>query len=77
MIPNTKPRSVFPKNRTWFALLLMRDSGHTEIYQTIFHNEQEARYVGSTMVENGTTDKFRVYPVQPQRTDDNYRPLWY
>ena len=77
MIPSTTPRSVFPKNRTWFALLLMRNSGQSEIYHIMFYDEHEARSVGLTMIEKGLTDKFRVYPIQPQSTDANYRPLWY
>ena len=77
MIPNTKPRSVFPKNRTWFALLLIRDSGVSEIYHIMFYDEHEARSVGLIMIEQGQTDKFRVYPVKPQSTDATYRPLWY
>jgi len=77
MIPNTTPRSVFPKNRTWFALLLIRDSGVSEIHHIMFYDEQEARSAGLIMIERGQTDKFRVYPVQPQSTDVTYRPLWY
>jgi|TARA_R110000824_G_scaffold107156_2_gene253162 hypothetical protein len=77
MIPGTTARPPFPKNRTWFALLLMQKSGRAEIYHTLFFTEAEAYAMGNSMVNKRITDTYSVYPVQPEIHDPKYKPLWY
>lgn len=77
MIPKPN-RSVFPKNRTWFALLMLQKSGRAEIYHVLFYTETEAHEMGRNMKERRLLDDFKVYPVRPQIEDaGNYKPLWY
>jgi hypothetical protein len=77
MIPGTTGHGPFPKNRTWFALLLKQKSGKAEIYHTLFFTESEASAKGNNMVNKKITDSFSIYPVQPMTQDLNYKPLWY
>ena len=76
MIPQPG-RSVFPKNRTWFALLMVQKTGRSDIYPTLFFTEQEATTYGLEMKQKQMLEDFKVYPVRPQRQDSNYKPLWY
>ena len=77
MIPNPN-RSVFPKNRTWFALLMLQKSGRAEIYHILFYTEAEAHGMGSDRKERRMLHDFKVYPVRPDSQDvANYKPLWY
>ena len=76
MIPQPG-RSVFPKNRTWFALLMIQKTGRSDIYQTLFFTEQEAKTYGLEMKQRQMLDDFKVYPVRPQGQDSNYKPLWF
>ena len=71
-------QSVFPKNRTWFALLMMQKSGRCEIYHVLFYTEAEAHGMGQDMKERRIVEDFKVYPVRPESRDrENYKPLWY
>ena len=78
MIPNPN-RSVFPKNRTWFAILMISKSGRCDIYHTLFFTEGEAHSFAVSLLNRKMLDDFKIYPVRPE-TDDSFKnrkPLWY
>jgi len=78
MIPKPN-RSVFPKNRTWFAVLLISKSGRCDIHHTLFYNEGEAHLFAQNMLSNRVIDDFKIYPVRPESGESfpSRKPLWY
>ena len=77
MIPNPDYRPPFPQNRTFFVILMIHDTGDSEVFHILFHTEGKAVEAAQELKEQLGIKTFRIYPVTSPRQQYAGGNFWY
>ncbi len=77
MIPNPDYQAPFPRNRTFFVILLIYETGRSEVFDKLFHTSEQAQEVAAGLQRKFKIETYRIYPVMAPRPDYKGENLWY
>ena len=79
MIPHPDYHPPFPRNRTFFVILLIHETGKNEVFHILFHTETEAIDAARQLTEDTDVTSYRIFPVTSPRPSARLRGenFWY